>query len=129
MARSWLRAPSEITILNLPASILLTKGESSIYIIEGNEKKGVIEKLFVSSYKTKAVIKNSQNKEMKSGSGWNRTADRRLMSPSHQHKILNKFSVTELSDTMTIKDLGKWESLEMVQRYTSSMNIQDSMKF
>ena len=51
------------------------------------------------------------------------------MSPSHQHKILNKFSVTELSDTMTIKDLGKWESLEMVQRYTSSMNIQDSMKF
>ena len=44
MARSWLRAPSEITILNLPASILLTKGESSIYIIEGNEKKGVIER-------------------------------------------------------------------------------------
>jgi len=32
-------------------------------------------------------------------------------------------------DTMTIKDLGRWESLEMVQRYTRSVNFQDSMKF
>ncbi|MCX6003785.1 MAG: tyrosine-type recombinase/integrase [Chloroflexi bacterium] len=32
-------------------------------------------------------------------------------------------------DTMTIKDLGRWESLEMVQRYTRSINFQDSMKF
>ncbi len=32
-------------------------------------------------------------------------------------------------DTMTIKDLGRWESLEMVQRYTRSMTFQDSLKF
>jgi integrase len=32
-------------------------------------------------------------------------------------------------DTMTIKDLGRWESLEMVQRYTRSINFQDSMRF
>ena len=32
-------------------------------------------------------------------------------------------------DTMTIKDLCRWESLKMVQRYTRSAIIQDSMKF
>jgi site-specific recombinase XerD len=32
-------------------------------------------------------------------------------------------------DTMTIKDLGRWESLEMVQRYTMSVSFQDSLKF
>ncbi len=32
-------------------------------------------------------------------------------------------------DTMTIKDLGRWESLEMVQRYTRSVTFQDSLKF
>ena len=32
-------------------------------------------------------------------------------------------------DTMTIKDLGRWESLEMVQRYTRSLTFQDSLKF
>ncbi len=32
-------------------------------------------------------------------------------------------------DTITIKDLGRWESLEMVQRYTRSMSFQDSLKF
>ena len=32
-------------------------------------------------------------------------------------------------DTMTIKELGRWESLEMVQRYTRSFIFQDSMKF
>ena len=32
-------------------------------------------------------------------------------------------------DVMTIKDLGRWESLEMVQRYTRSITIQDSLKF
>ena len=32
-------------------------------------------------------------------------------------------------DTMTIKDLGRWESLEMVQRYTRSVSFQDSLKF
>ncbi len=32
-------------------------------------------------------------------------------------------------DTMTIKDLGRWESLEMVQRYTRSVTFADSLKF
>ena len=32
-------------------------------------------------------------------------------------------------DTMTIKDLGRWESLEMVQGYTRSISFQDSLKF
>jgi integrase len=31
-------------------------------------------------------------------------------------------------DIMTIKDLGRWESLEMVQRYTRSVTFEDSMK-
>jgi len=31
-------------------------------------------------------------------------------------------------DVMTIKDLGRWESLEMVQRYTRSVRFQDSMR-
>ena len=32
-------------------------------------------------------------------------------------------------DCLTIKDLGRWESIEMVQRYTRSVTFQDSMKF
>jgi integrase/recombinase XerC len=32
-------------------------------------------------------------------------------------------------DTMTIKDLGRWESLEMVQRYTRSVTFEDSLMF
>jgi site-specific recombinase XerD len=32
-------------------------------------------------------------------------------------------------DMMTIKDLGRWESLEMVQRYTRSVTFHDSLKF
>ena len=32
-------------------------------------------------------------------------------------------------DTMTIKDLGKWESLEMVRRYTRLVTFHDSLKF
>ncbi|MBT4511678.1 MAG: tyrosine-type recombinase/integrase, partial [Chloroflexi bacterium] len=31
-------------------------------------------------------------------------------------------------DTMTIKDLGRWESLEMVQRYTTSVTFYDNLK-
>jgi hypothetical protein len=27
------------------------------------------------------------------------------------------------------RDLGRWESLEMVQRYTRSVSFQDSLKF
>ena len=30
---------------------------------------------------------------------------------------------------MTIKDLGRWESLEMVQRYTRSVPFNDALKF
>ncbi|MFC1999764.1 tyrosine-type recombinase/integrase, partial [Chloroflexota bacterium] len=32
-------------------------------------------------------------------------------------------------DVLTIKDLGRWESLEMVQRYTRSITFHDSLKF
>jgi len=32
-------------------------------------------------------------------------------------------------DTTTIKDLGRWESLEMVQRYTRSVTFNDALKF
>ena len=32
-------------------------------------------------------------------------------------------------DTMTIKDLGRWKSLEMVQGYTRSVTFHDSLKF
>lgn len=32
-------------------------------------------------------------------------------------------------DVMTIMDLGRWESLEMVQRYTRSVDFNDSLKF
>ena len=32
-------------------------------------------------------------------------------------------------DTMTIKDLGRWESVDMVQRYTRSVTFNDSLKF
>lgn len=33
------------------------------------------------------------------------------------------------ADTMTIKDLGRWESREMMQRYVRSVSLQDSMRF
>ncbi len=32
-------------------------------------------------------------------------------------------------DVMTIKDLGRWESLEMVQLYTRTVTFHDSLKF
>ncbi len=32
-------------------------------------------------------------------------------------------------DTLTIKDLGRWESIEMVQRYTRSITFQDCLEF
>ncbi len=32
-------------------------------------------------------------------------------------------------DSLTIKDLGRWESLEMVQRYTRSVSFEDSLRF
>jgi len=30
---------------------------------------------------------------------------------------------------VTIEDLGRWQSLEMVQRYTRSVTFEDSLKF
>jgi integrase/recombinase XerC len=32
-------------------------------------------------------------------------------------------------DTMTIKDLGRWDSISMVERYTRSITFNDAMKF
>jgi integrase len=32
-------------------------------------------------------------------------------------------------DSMTIKELGRWESIDMVQRYTRSITFNDSLKF
>ena len=32
-------------------------------------------------------------------------------------------------DTMTIKELGRWETLEMVERYTRSFDFKDSLRF
>ena len=52
--------------------------------------------------------------------------------PCNAHSFRRAFaSILRRSgvDTMTIKDLGRWESLEMVQRYTRSVTFQDSMKF
>ena len=52
--------------------------------------------------------------------------------PCNAHSFRRAFaSILRRSgvDTMTIKDLGRWESLEMVQRYTRSVSFQDSLKF
>jgi site-specific recombinase XerD len=52
--------------------------------------------------------------------------------PCNAHSFRRAFaSILRRSgvDTMTIKDLGRWESLEMVQRYTRSVTFQDSMRF
>ena len=32
-------------------------------------------------------------------------------------------------DSLTIKELGRWESVEMVARYTRAFTFQDSLKF
>jgi len=32
-------------------------------------------------------------------------------------------------DTMAIEDLGRWESLEMVQRYTRSVTFEDNKRY
>ena len=31
-------------------------------------------------------------------------------------------------DSLTIKDLGRWESLKMVERYTRSVTFEDSLQ-
>jgi len=45
--------------------------------------------------------------------------------PAGSACLLKKPSV----DTMTIKDLGRWGSLEMVKRHTRSVTFEDSLKF
>jgi len=32
-------------------------------------------------------------------------------------------------DTMTIKELGRWESIQLVERYTRAFHFNDSLKF
>jgi site-specific recombinase XerD len=52
--------------------------------------------------------------------------------PCNPHVFRRTFAVLLRKagvDTMTIKDLGRWESLEMVQRYTRSVDFDDSLKF
>jgi integrase/recombinase XerC len=52
--------------------------------------------------------------------------------PCNPHTFRRTFAVLLRKsgiDTMTIKELDRWESLEMVQRYTRSFSFQDSMKF
>ena len=39
--------------------------------------------------------------------------------------LLRKVSV----DYLTLRDLGRWESVSMVERYTRSFNFDDAMKF
>lgn len=51
--------------------------------------------------------------------------------PSNPHVFRRTFACLLRKagvDTMTIKDLGRWESLEMVQRYTRSVTFEDSLK-
>ncbi len=65
-----------------------------------------------------------------------RTAFRRLEAKTgitcNPHTFRRTFAILLRKagiDTMTIKELGRWESLELVQRYTRSFSFQDSMKF
>jgi hypothetical protein len=39
------------------------------------------------------------------------------------------FGAEGVGDPVTIKDLGRWESLEMVQRYTKSVTFEDALRF
>jgi len=68
-----------------------------------------------------------------SGLGRYRTCDQKVTGlPCNPHTFRRTFACLLRKagvDTMTIKDLGRWESLEMVQRYTRSVNFQDSLKF
>jgi hypothetical protein len=38
-------------------------------------------------------------------------------------------TVRQIVSTMTIKDLGRWESLEIVLRYTRAVTFEDSLRF
>jgi integrase/recombinase XerC len=61
-----------------------------------------------------------------------RRLEKRAGIPCNPHTFRRTFAVLLRKsgiDTMTIKELGRWESLDMVQRYTRSFSFQDSMKF
>ena len=52
--------------------------------------------------------------------------------PSNPHKFSRTFAGLLRKagvDTINIKGLGTWESLEMVQRYNRSVSFSDSLKF
>jgi pterin-4a-carbinolamine dehydratase len=42
---------------------------------------------------------------------------------------MNLFNVGEKEFYYKIKDLGRWEILEMIERYTKFLSFQDSLKF
>jgi integrase len=52
--------------------------------------------------------------------------------PCNPHTFRRTFAVLLRKagvDTMTIRDLGRWESVQMVERYTRSFGFADAMKF
>jgi site-specific recombinase XerD len=52
--------------------------------------------------------------------------------PCNPHTFRRTFAVLLRKagvDTMTIRDLGRWESVQMVERYTRSFGFSDAMKF
>ena len=51
-----------------------------------------------------------------------------LNTERHRRPVGHTWRGKRLGQTTT-KGLGRWESLEMVQRYTRSVSFQDSMRF
>jgi integrase len=52
--------------------------------------------------------------------------------PRNAHTFRRTFAVLLRKagvDCLTIKDLGRWESVAMVERYTRSFGFQDAMRF
>ena len=52
--------------------------------------------------------------------------------PCNPHTFRRTFAVLLRKagvDTMTIRDLGRWESVQIVERYTRSFGFSDAMKF
>lgn len=52
--------------------------------------------------------------------------------PCNPHTFRRTFAVLlrkQGVDCLVIRDLGRWESVSMVERYTRSFNFKDTMKF
>ena len=52
--------------------------------------------------------------------------------PCNPHTFRRTFAVLLRKagvDCLTIRDLGRWESVQMVERYTRSFNFSNAMKF